>query len=251
MRTRTKVLKQAFTATMLLPLTAYANSAGYFTDWLLSGSFGIYQYESGTKNLQYVVTELETDRMIQRTSRHAPMFGVALKKPVYQNTYLQGLSIGPALYYQRANFTGAVLQYDDWLFNNYNYNMGGNVYNGFIEAEALLKPFYKAISPVVVLGVGASYARLDYHDYPAYSDVAEEGRMKTSGHSNAKFAFEAGAGIAFPLLSNLKGRLNYLYQNTGRTTTQIYNATGIANVSISNRMDSHNLLFSVVYQIGS
>lgn len=78
---------------------------------------------------------------------------------------IQGFSLGPALYYQKLQSTGDVLELGSPSLNNYQYTLNQIATSLMIEGSIYFTPHLKAVvSPFVKAGFGLSLLSTGYHD---------------------------------------------------------------------------------------
>lgn len=111
--------------------------------------------------------------------------------------------------------------------------------NGYYDMD-----FNLLVTPYVMGGIGVSSNSTDSIYWPFV-------QQNEYGHSVSHFAWQVGAGIAFPIQENLLIDLNYQFVDLGKfSNTGQYDTGGPFNIGLTGTPTSFNTLYSNQIQLG-
>lgn len=190
----------------------------------LTGALGNSWYHSNNSTIQITTDEEDLNKVSSLPSNISFSVGVGthLLPDLFQGQRaVTGLATQLNYYYGVSSVKGDVWGFsspdvDNWTFRA-----------PFSSSRLMLdlKPEfyrYKGVTPYGILGVGAAWTQMSYHEDPLSSDVALASAVTLNGHSNITVAYDLGVGLSTPLTSQLDIAVEYLYTSIGQLSPSNY-----------------------------
>ena len=203
-RTRLLVICLALIASQADASTAFQND-----NMMLSGGFGVSFFN--TFNNQYLgISPYIFDLYTNSTNHHKPSAFLSVKKSLaLTSNYVERFHVGPAVYWQKSQYSGQVWELGLPLFYNYNYAFHNDLVNVMMESDVYGRPLFANILPYFTLGLGLGTAFAKYNDY-ALPGIPLNTQFQWSG-APLKAIYELGLGLQKPITEQWSLSLHYAY----------------------------------------
>src|SRR5579885_1065837 len=200
-------------------------------------------------NLKLLVTSTETDTLHQTNDSRSAFISTIglgydfLMGPDY-SCRIHDILIGLNLYNVNLDNKGTVYQFENPSLNNYDYDLP--VYTTRLMFDVkVAAPAWHDLMPYLTAGIGMSWNRASYQDYPSPEFVAP---ITLNSREQLKFAYEAGVGVKSPLTQAVSVHAEYLYANLGHARTSAYGNTQVLSaVSVPLHVNSFLIGFDYIF----
>lgn len=214
------------------------------TQTVIFGGVGTGNYFTGTKNSQVVISDSETDTLLQLHQSHPPdyLLGFQYSYPITLGRIrdlFSDITLGPVVYYQPSIFSGQVYQHGTPILNNYTYRSTIDPFNVYFESDFNFHSFWKHhIAPFIILGIGDSIDLITYNDF-AVPGIPTSSEVHLKNTTDQNFAFEVGAGLQMNITPTwfIVGR--YVYQDIVNAETRTAGNIGVQS-PININLNSHS-----------
>jgi hypothetical protein len=144
----------------------------------------------------------------------------SVKKPFYlRSNFVEHINFGPALYWQKVQYTGEVWELGLPLFYNYQYKFHGDLVNFLIESDVYGHPILGNVFPYITAGIGLGVAFAKYNDY-ALPGIPLNTQFQWSG-APVKPIYEFGVGLFKPINEHWSAFLRYAYFGTNKLKADV------------------------------
>lgn len=200
---------------------SHADASTYFQNdkIMLSAGFGASFFNDF--NNQYLgISPYIFDLYTNSANPHKTSAFLSIKKPLgLKSHYVEQLHVGPAIYWQKTQYTGQIWELGLPLFYNYNYAFHSDLVNVMMEADVYGRPLFANISPYFTLGAGLGTAFAKYNDY-ALPGIPLNTQYQWSG-APLKAMYELGLGLLKPITEQWSLSLRYAYFGTSKLKANV------------------------------
>lgn len=196
-----------------LPIASYALCPGVQLS-LYGGGVDV-----AIKKTEIDISPFETDTVTKghHHTSFTPAAGIAYNYVIAPNSQpiLDSVTLALNYYYISTTHKGDVYQFENPLFDNFDYSMQLKSSRLMFDTEWNFQTVWGGIVIFGEAGAGAARNKVEYHDTPKPGIIG--GGLDLPSHTQNKFAWEAGAGIKVPVprMEKLLLSLRYLYTNLG------------------------------------
>lgn len=128
--------------------------------------------------------------------------------------YFNHLLLEMNVYHESATAKGSVWQYKLPQFNNYNFRAPLSSTRLMFDVKPGLFTWSR-VSPYLILGVGATWNGVSYHEVASQADIDPASALSLSRKTNTHVAWDAGAGLKVALSDCLFATAEYVYAFLG------------------------------------
>lgn len=225
----------------LIALSCFMFSPGAglaLTTWNYSAELGYVRYAS-LKSDTLIVSDIITDSLINRKQKYHPAFALKAKNQLSDQVFL-----GPAFYYQQAQYQGDVWELGSPVFNNYSFSIKCQNYALMYEGDLVLNTIVNTIKPFLTAGIGVQVAHGRYDDYakpgiPVYTEYHLDNLA-------VNMVYEFGFGVMKRLQDHYQLSLSYRYFGSDDNQVRSGQGRGILN-SISMPSNNQAIFIGVHY----
>lgn len=192
------------------PLTNYNNiqfSAAGGANWY------------NVSNTSLVISPFETDstRVNSISTNGAWKAGVGyylLEDTLSQRAYLNHLLLEANVYQTYTTLSGNVWQFQLPEFNNYSFRAPITSTRLMLDVKPSLFTWSR-VSPYAILGVGATWNSVSYHETIKAPDVSPDSALSLSNNTTRQVAWDVGAGLSVSITDYLSATAEYIYTFLG------------------------------------
>jgi opacity protein-like surface antigen len=218
------------TTTVAQPST---ESLDFFKNAEVSIAGGINWTDANNSSLN--ISPFETDRAKVNHVSHNGLWKLGLgyslfKEPLQQRQLFNALLLELNVYHSSGKIKGDVWQYRLPQFNNYKFNAPINSTRLMIDAKPGLLT-WKSISPYPILGIGAAWNHIAYHESLRGIRIPSNSNLYLSSKTTTHVSYDLGFGARVGISEHITTSIEYLY-------------TYLGNMTPSGRSDNHVRLAS-------
>lgn len=175
-------------------------------------------------------SETDSDHINQIANNVAWKLGIGyflFEDYLQQRNYLNQLLLEMNVYKTNATARGNVWQYQLQEFNNYQFSAPISSTRLMFDVKPTLFN-YESVAPYVILGIGAAWNTVSYHEKVTGADVDPSSPLSLSNDTSTQLAWDIGAGARVALADNLSLTLEYIYAFLGNGSPSNVGGPGIS-----------------------
>lgn len=199
--------------------------------WQLFAGTEYSDYFSNTQGKSFVVDSVETDSLEQFSHAHNLGSLLGMQRILKHQRGRSSIALGVTIYYNTADFTGEVRQFEDPDLNNYTYSYRAKPIDSVFETTFFLPIQSRCLKPYFLAGAGISSIYLDYEDTPKPGVPAGSGLVMTQWR--ALPVVEVGAGLQLNVDARFFISTRYAYQYRGTTIVTGSGITGRIPINLN------------------
>lgn len=249
--------KVVSTFLLVAAMGAHAGSMGntlspYYKNIEISGAGGVNWYNV-SNDAKVVVSPFETDSLLLNDQSVDGAWKIGLGYFLFEDQLSQRKYFNHLLFEVNVGQTFATLNGAVWQFQLpefYNYNFRAPITSTRLMFDFKPNLFtWKRLTPYAILGIGASWNRVSYHETAFGMGISQASAESLSSSTNTQLSWDTGAGMQVRITDRLSATLEYVYAFLGHGSPSA-NPTNGVNLYKAPRfsLETNILLFGLSFK---